>query len=58
MIGWTKFKGGEVPKGYDVRLFIHKGLMIMPIEKEKLLDATEMYNAQLALNKFKKKYLK
>lgn len=26
--GWQKFNGGTVPDGYELRLFVHCGLMI------------------------------
>ena len=30
--GWQKFNGGTVPDGYELKLFVHKGLMIRKIK--------------------------
>jgi hypothetical protein len=34
---WIKFESGTVPDGYEIRLFVHCGLMIRKIDTEELL---------------------
>lgn len=51
---WTKFYGGTIPEGYEVRSFCHCGLMIRKIKKEELLTIDELYKASKQLKKMKK----
>jgi len=36
--GWQVFNGGIVPEGYEVKLFIHSGLMIKKNVESNLLE--------------------
>jgi hypothetical protein len=53
---WTKFNGGTIPEGYEVRSFCHCGLMIRKIQTEKLLTIDELCKASKLFKKNKHKY--
>jgi hypothetical protein len=51
MYNWSKFYGGTIPEGYEVRTFCHSALMIRKIKEEELLTIDELYKASKRLKK-------